>query len=215
MISHDLGDQGEKPIHFASRTLSSAEKNYSQIEREALAIIFGLKKFHCYLYGRRFTLLVDNKPLSLILGPKRGIPVMAATRIQRWAIQLSAYQYDIQFRKSAENANADGLSRCPLPETKDDGSECDILRIWTEEAALLNLSQLAKLPVDAKKIARETSADPILSRVVLFTTQGWSQSEAGLSSELVPYYRRRDELTVEEGCLLWGGARCNSHQIPG
>ena len=62
----------EYPIAYASRTLTAAEKNYSQIEREGLGIVFGLQKFHQYVYGRKFVLLTDNKPLSLILGPKKA-----------------------------------------------------------------------------------------------------------------------------------------------
>ncbi|CAC5379643.1 unnamed protein product [Mytilus coruscus] len=65
----------------------------------------------------KFTLITDNKPLSLLLGPKTGIPMLAASRIQRWAIQLSGYQYDVKCKSSSENANADGLSRLPLKET--------------------------------------------------------------------------------------------------
>ena len=48
--------------------------------------IFGIKKFHQYLYGRKFTLVTDHKPLTTILGPKKGIPVVAASRLQRWAM---------------------------------------------------------------------------------------------------------------------------------
>ena len=87
---------------FASRTLSTAEKNYAQIEREALAIIFGVRKFHQYLYGRVFTLLMDHKPLTSILGQKAGIPTLAAARMQRWALILSAYQYTIVYHNSKE-----------------------------------------------------------------------------------------------------------------
>ena len=65
------------------------------IEKEAQAIVFGIKKFHQYLFGRRFSLLTDHRPLTYLLGPKSGIPMLAAFRLQRWAIQLSACQYDI------------------------------------------------------------------------------------------------------------------------
>ena len=83
VISHVFPNGEEKPIAFASRTLNKSERNYAQIEKEALSIIFGIKKFHQYLYGRKFLLVTDHKPLVTLLGPKRGIPTLAVTRLQR------------------------------------------------------------------------------------------------------------------------------------
>lgn len=93
VISHVFQGGKEKPIAFASRTLSKAEQNYAQIEWEALSIIFGIRKFHQYLYGRRFTLLTDHQPLTAILSPNKSIPPMAAARMQRWALLLAAHDY--------------------------------------------------------------------------------------------------------------------------
>ena len=90
VLSHVLGDGSERPIAYASRTLSASEKNYSQIEKEALGLIYAVKKFHQYIYGRQFTLVTDHKPLLVILGPKKGIPPLAAARMQRWSFLLSA-----------------------------------------------------------------------------------------------------------------------------
>ena len=58
VLSHQMPDGRERPIAYASRSLSVAEKNYSQLDREALSLIFGVKKFHKYLYGAHFTLLI-------------------------------------------------------------------------------------------------------------------------------------------------------------
>ena len=114
VISHIMPDGKEHPIAFASRTLSSSEHNYSQIEKEALSLIYGIRKFHNYLYGRKFILETDHKPLTAIFSSKKGIPVMGAARLQRWAVQLLAYNYEIRFRRTQNHGNADGLSRLPL-----------------------------------------------------------------------------------------------------
>ena len=114
VIAHMLPSGEEKPIAYGTRTLSKTEQNYAQVEKEALAIIFGIKKFHQYIYGRKFLLITDHKPLTTILSPKAGLPALAAARLQRWAIMLSAYQYDIEFRPTHKHGNADCLSRLPL-----------------------------------------------------------------------------------------------------
>ena len=117
VISHIMPNGEEKPIAYGSRTLSKAERNYAQVEKEALAIIFGIKKFHQYIYGRKFLLVTDHKPLTSILSPKASLPALATARLQRWAITLSAYHYEIQFRPTTQHANADSLSRLPLENT--------------------------------------------------------------------------------------------------
>ena len=92
VLSHTFPDGTERPIAYASHTLSTSERNYAQIEKEGLALVFGIKKFHKYIYGRKFTLVTDHKPLMSILGPKKGLPTLAAARIQSWAILLLGYQ---------------------------------------------------------------------------------------------------------------------------
>ena len=92
ILSHCYEDGSEHPIAFTSRTLTVAEKNYAQIDKEALALIYGVQKFHVYLYGQRFTLVIDHKPLVTLLGPTKGIPLTAAARLQRWALLLAGYQ---------------------------------------------------------------------------------------------------------------------------
>jgi hypothetical protein len=77
-------------------------KNYFQLDKDALAIVFGVKKFHQYVYGRHFTILTDHKPLEWVLHPDKITPPMAAARIQRWALILSAYDYVIQYKEGIQ-----------------------------------------------------------------------------------------------------------------
>ena len=88
----------EQPIGFVSRTLTTAEKNYSQIEKEALSCIFGINKFHTYLYGHKFTLVTDRKLLLSLFKEYKAVPQQASGRIQRWVLMLAGYEYTITFR---------------------------------------------------------------------------------------------------------------------
>ena len=111
VLSHKFADGSEKPIGFASRTLSTAEKNYSQIEKEGLSCVFGVKRFHSFLYGHHFTMCTDHKPLLGLIGEHCSVPAQASARIQRWALTLSMYNYTIKFKRTGEHSNADALSR--------------------------------------------------------------------------------------------------------
>ena len=155
--------------------------------------MYGVKKFHQYLFRIKFVLVTDHKPLLTILGPKKGLPTLAAARLQRWAILLSAYQYDIEYRSTTAHSNADGFSRLPLQ-----GQE--IVKHLSSES-MFNLSQIEFLPVDADKLRRATQTDPVLSKVRQYMLSGWPDA---IVPELKPYATRRCELTVEAGCLLWG-----------
>ena len=78
-----LTDGGERPIAFSSRTMTKAKKNYSHIDQEALSLVYGVKKFHSYLYGCKFVLVTDHKLLTAIFNPKGKIPPITAARMQR------------------------------------------------------------------------------------------------------------------------------------
>ena len=80
LLSHSFDDGTECPIAYASRMLSPAEKTYSQMEKEGLAIIFGAKKFHNYLYHRQFTIESDHQPLSFLFSVCKGTSPMASSR---------------------------------------------------------------------------------------------------------------------------------------
>ena len=193
VIFHVMENGEEKPIAFASRTLAASERNYSQIEKGALSIEFGVKKFRSYLYRRRFTLLTDHQPLVTILGPKTGVPPLVAARMHRWSLILAAYQYEIEYRKSAEYANADALSRLVQASFEEQEGE--------EEVYLI--SYLEELPVTAQDIAASTRKDPVLAGVYDFTLHGWPQ--ALNDPVLQPYFSRKQELSVDRGCM---GFKC-------
>ena len=95
VLSHTMEDGTDRPIAYASRTLTIAERKYSQLEKEGLGIVFGTKKIHNYMYGRSFYIESDHLPLPYFFNKARDIPHMALSRIQRWGLTLSAYQYSI------------------------------------------------------------------------------------------------------------------------
>ena len=95
VLSHRMENETEHPIGYVSRSLNNAERSYSTLEKESLATIFRVKKFHQFLYGHSFTIKTEHKPLEGLLNEKKRIPTLAAPRIQRWALTLSAYEYRI------------------------------------------------------------------------------------------------------------------------
>ncbi|XP_052561902.1 uncharacterized protein LOC120426364 [Culex pipiens pallens] len=107
-LMHRYDDGLIKVVCHASRTLTSAEQNYGQ---EALALIFGVTKFHRFIWGRRFTLHTDHKPLVAVFGSKMRIPVHTSNRLQRWALILLSYEFDIEHISTQDFGYADMLSR--------------------------------------------------------------------------------------------------------
>ena len=198
VLSHQMPDGSERPVCFASRTLTKAEQNYSHLDKEALAIIFGVKKYHQYLFGRQFGIKTDHKPLTHIFHESKAVPSMASGRIQRWALMLGAYDYRIQFRQGKANANADALSRLPLPSADYQ---------TPQPAELIHLMEhLETTPLSGAQIKTWTDRDPILARVRRWVLEGWPEKKPSTESteEFLPYTRRRLELGVEGGCVLWG-----------
>jgi len=84
ILSHKIGGT-EKPIVYTSRLLNNAEKNYSQLDREALAIVFGVTWFHEYPYGLHFTLVIDNQPLTHIFASNKPLPKFLSARLLQYA----------------------------------------------------------------------------------------------------------------------------------
>ena len=138
-------------------------------------------------------MVTDHKPLTSILGPKKGVPAIAAAQLQRWAILLGAYNYAIEFRSMGEYGNADALSWLPLPE---EGPRC------LSETSLYNIRQIEALPPTSQEIQKATQQDPILNQVLSYCLKGWPET---VPIALRPYQVKMAELSVQDGCLLWGG----------
>lgn len=197
VLSHSMPDGSEKPIAFASRTLGSAEKKYSQIDKEALGIVWGVKKFHTYLYRRKFTLLTDHQPLVSIFHPEKGVLVTTAARLQRYALYLSGFQYDIHYKSTKKHCNADALSRLlvvnPEHGHSDEGYD-------STELYMIHL--MDSLPVNSKEVKRETLRDPLLKLVYELTMTGWPENVE--QEDLKAYFLKRNEVSIHQGCLVWG-----------
>ncbi|XP_003241242.1 uncharacterized protein K02A2.6-like [Acyrthosiphon pisum] len=196
VLSHVLSDNTEKPINFASRALSSAEKNYSTTHKEALAVVWGVTKNYQYLKGREFIIRSDHKPLMTLLGEDKVIPKMASGRVQRWAFFLSGFKYKIEFIKGTNNTAADSLSRisnsnCNFT-TKDDlvDQAVDVIN-WVDRF----------VPVDYLQIRAETSRDPTIKKVINYMNTHWPKE---VTEDVKPFYNRRDELVYESKILMWG-----------
>ncbi|XP_060094731.1 uncharacterized protein K02A2.6-like, partial [Heteronotia binoei] len=107
VLGHQLPDGREVPVAYYSRTLTPAERNYAQIDKEALAIVAGVRKFHEYLYGRRFTIATDHKPLLGLLAPDRQTPQILSQRVLRWNQFLNSYTYTLVHRAGKAMGHAD------------------------------------------------------------------------------------------------------------
>ena len=186
VLSHQIDGQF-RPVAFASCTLTQAQQNYSQLEKEAFSIIFGLKRFRQYLYGRSFTSLTDHRPLLTLFGPQRPVAAHAAARLQRWALILASYNYKIEYRNTVAHADADGMSRLPLPQT------------WSPRCE--NIECFFLEHVTSHMIKRETQVDPVSSKVYSYVISGWPSV---VDPTMVSFKNKRDELTTQHGCILWG-----------
>ena len=144
--------------------------------------------------------MTDHKPLITIFSPEKGIPTLVASQLQRWAIILSAYSYKIEYKPTKEHGNADSLSRLP---TGPDPSFENIQSL----SPVINLIQdecLSQLPILAADVAKATEGDEILNQVMKLTQKGWPLSKKKLDSELHPFFNRKTQLTIHQGCILCG-----------
>ena len=152
------------PIAYASRSLAPTEKKYSQIEN-VLTVVWGVKQFHQFLYGRELVILSDHKPLQFLFNEQKPVPAMASGQIQRWALTLSAYKYHLEYRAGKDQGNVD--ARLPVGEAP--------LKAPIPGGTILMLQMLsdANSIVTDSAIRKWTNTDPLLSMVRHIMLQGW------------------------------------------
>ena len=206
VLFHRYPDGGERPISNVSKTLTDTQRKYSQIQKEALAIVFALSKFHQFLYGRKFILVTDHKPLLALFGPNKATPLLAANRLARWALLLNQYSYSIEYRKTTDHGNADALSRLPLgPDPNFDREEGDA---DVDTVCAIRTISLQLNPTDPGVLSKESAKDPVLAKVMLFTREGWSPKaepeDQGKDYSVEDFRTIAASLSTFHGCLLYG-----------
>ncbi|XP_076298593.1 uncharacterized protein LOC143217833 [Lasioglossum baleicum] len=194
ILSHMYSDSTEKPLAYASKIIPENERHRAPMDKEAGAIIFGLKKFHNYVFGHELLLRTDHKPLIYIFGPKQEIPLTVASRLQRWAYFVSKFNYKIEYISSAQNGNCDALSRLPVE---------DNTQVFDSEFTCLNYISEGLPVLNFVTVQSETKKDKILINVIKYIMNGWP-NEKQLSDKEKCYWRKRNKLSMDKGCILWG-----------
>jgi hypothetical protein len=172
-------DGVECPVMFISRSLTPAERAYSQLEREGLSVIFAVSRLRQFLLGRPFVIYTDHKPLLSLFSPDKRLPPVAAARILRWSLVLAGYQYVLKYRPGPENGNADAMS-LPLSSFAASADECpqDIVLFVEQNDP----------PCTAAEMRSASERDPIISSVIQVLRSGrWPTP---LPGTLVAYYKK-------------------------
>ena len=174
------------------RALTSAEKNYQNLEREAQAAVWGMEKFHYFLYGRKFILQTDQKPLVSIF---RKHMIDVSPRIQRITIQAWQYEFEPQHIPGRNNVISDALSRVTPLEFQDSNADKDILAV-----NFLQYSSIEERERD--EVLQETNKDKELQSLKHYISTGWPAKRSQIPVFLHPYWNFRDELMIESGILM-------------
>ena len=161
------------PVAYASKSLSHTEANYSNIEREMLGVVFGLERFHHYVYGRHIILQTDHKPLESI--SKKTLS-NALPRLMRMLLRIQPYDVEIKYVPGREIPVADALSRNSIP-----GQAMSDMDIKIHELVNVSATKL-------QHIRDMTATDPVLSKLMNTVTAGWPNSRKGCSTVLHEYW---------------------------
>ena len=189
--------QDEHPITYASRALTSAEQKYSQIQKELLALVFGLKHNHYYTYGRKLTLWTDHKPLVSIANKPL---VSAPRRLQRLMLRLQHYDVEIQYKPDKEMFVADTLSRAYISDPQQSDVEKEVESIHIVNHLAISQERLVEIQM-------ETLNDPSLQRLKETIVKGWPNNKVKVAKDIRQYFSIRDQLSVQDE-IVFKGQRC-------
>lgn len=181
-----------KPVAFASRALTKTERGYAQIEKEFLAMVFGMEKFHQYTYGHKVTVQSDHKPLESIV---RKPLLSAPKRLQGMMLRIQKYDVEVVYVPGRDLVLADTLSRAYPPES------------LPVEAELETVNMVQDLPISADRLhdtRRATEKDKILQLVIETMTQGWPKDKRQVQNEIRPYFSLQEELSHQNGIVFRG-----------
>lgn len=198
-LMHRFPDGNLKTIKCESRSLAPAEKNYSQIEKEALGIVWAVEKFHKFVFGRRFSLQTDHRPLLTIYGGKKGVSAHTSNRLVRWGLKLNAYDFDISYVNTTKFGYVDVLSRL-IPKT-DMKEDLLVAATRTVEEVRVLQSTIDHLPLSFEDIRKATLTDPTLMEASKFVANGWPDQE--LTWELTELRKRRNDLSIIKEVIIF------------
>ena len=179
------------PTAFTSRSLTAAEQNYSQIEKETLSIAFSCEKFHEYVYGLRFVIENDHKLLISIF---QRVLSKSPPQIQRFLLQLQRYNSQLNYVLGNQLFVADMLSRLPLPDNTSEikGDEMNHFVHSVLKSCQISEDRLQQIITETQKV-------DLLESVVLQIRNGWIDLDA---TKVKPYLTVKDLLTLYKGLIL-------------
>ena len=188
--------EGWRPVAYASRTLTTTEQRYAQIEKEALAATWACEKFEDYILGLKFTLESDHKPLIPLLGQKdiEQLP----PRLQRLRLRLMRYTFEIVHIPGKDLKTADTLSRAPIVSSSTTNLEQDI-NLYVQSV----VENLPASDVRLEQIRLHQQEDITCRTLMAYCQEGWPD-RSQLNGTINQYWPYRAEFTQVEGLLMYG-----------